>query len=352
MSAIPLFQAHPELETKIPREPIVPEPTPVIKLGWLPGSVWVKRDDLSCQLYGGNKARKFEFIIPDILERKARRMVTIGRAGSNHAVMTSVMAKHYGLGCTLYLGPQEPNDFVRRNLLYMQANGAKIKSYPSIIKAGWAFNLCRKFNMRKYIVAGGGSSPLGTLGFVNAFYELLDQIDQGLLPKPDVVFCPFGSNGTYAGLLVGKALSASDIEVVAVRVSDKMMGRWPISTVEMLMDNARQTLALLSKFSPALSSVTLPKPIVWEEYLGEGYGVETPKSLAARQSMLENEGLVLDPTYTAKTFAAVLDHARASTNKKILFWHTYNSRDFSKVIEGIDYRRLPSALHSYFNREG
>ena len=182
-----------------------------------------------------------------------------------------------------------------------------------------------------YYLYPGGSNTLGTLGYVNAVFELKMQIESGLIPKPDIIFCPLGSNGTMAGLILGCALSKLDSKVIGVRVTFSKLGIFQACTSNTVMKLAKETYQLLKKHHRDLPDVDMQKPTIEGRYLGDGYGCKTEQCINAIEMLKTNEDIQLDATYTSKTFSAVSDFCSNPENKlkTILYWHTYNSADTS-----------------------
>jgi len=201
-----------------------------------------------------------------------------------------------------------------------------------------------------YFLFPGGSNVFGTLGYVNATFELKKQIESGVLPKPDVIFCPLGSNGTMAGLILCCALSKLDSEIIGVRVTPAKLGVFQACTAHTVKKLAKDTYQLLKQNCRDLPGVNLQTPTIDGRYLGNGYGCKTDKCVEAIEMMNKNEGIKLDPTYTAKTFSAVSDFCNSPKNrlKMVLYWHTYNSVDTLHLTAKEDYLKLPATLHHYF----
>lgn len=351
-----LFRQYPGLMQSIPHVDLGVFPTPVQRLEHLQHpSLWIKREDLSSPLYGGNKVRKLEFILADAMRKGRDKIVTMGGIRTNHGLATAIFCQQLGLTAKLCLFPQPVTHYVQHNLLLFQKFGAELATYKTMIGAGLALKTSQRLrNPRAYFLHAGGSSPMGTVGIVTAMFELEAQVAAGLLPEPDIIFCPLGSSGMVAGLALGGALAGLKSRVVGVRITYDHFGPIQIAnqlTVKALMC---QTLALLRKNAPDLPDLKLPEPDIVDAYLGAGYGAPTAACRDAMARMKEIEGICLDPTYTAKTFAAVLDYIRqpASACKHILYWHTYNSADHSALAASVDYHALPQALHYAFENPG
>jgi D-cysteine desulfhydrase len=211
----------------------------------------------------------------------------------------------------------------------------------------------RLLNPRAYILEAGGSSPLGTVGIVNAMLELKEQIDAGILPEPRYIFCPLGSNGTMAGLSLGALLAGLSTTVIGVRVTMDAVGPIAIATAKTAENLMRKTYGLLKKHSRCVPDITIPPQRVIDDYVGEGYGCATRECRDALALMNDREGIALDPTYTAKTFAALCDFIKTPGHDKepILFWNTYSSADMTKQAQSVDYRGLPPALRRIYETE-
>jgi 1-aminocyclopropane-1-carboxylate deaminase/D-cysteine desulfhydrase-like pyridoxal-dependent ACC family enzyme len=185
---------------------------------------------------------------------------------------------------------------------------------------------------------------------VNAMFELREQIREGLMPEPDYIFCALGTNGTMAGLSLGGILAGLKAQVIGVRVTRDRAGLVPLANERTVRRLMQRTLALLRKHSPDVPEVEIPEQRVLHSFLGAGYGHSTPAGRAAAARAQQAEGLHLDQTYTAKTFAAVQDFISEPRHAgdTVLYWHTYNSVDHSALAAPIDWHGLPRTLHRLF----
>jgi D-cysteine desulfhydrase len=361
---IPLFENYKLLGQKLPYVSLGDFPTPVQQLGPLGRQLgldhlYIKRDDLTGKIYGGNKIRKLEFILGEALRKGAKEVMTFGAAGSNHALATAIYARQLGLKSISMLIPQPNADYVRRNLLMSYHNEAELHLYtpkryfratadPSVF-----YQLLRHRSKRgqwPFVIQMGGSSPLGAIGYVNAAFELNDQILKGEIPEPDYIYIAAGSMGTAAGLILGLRALNMKTTVVAVRVnSDRFVN------VKGLIKLIYKTNALLSSLDPSFPRCYFRETDIEirHGYFGTQYALSTEAGTEAISLMNRYGGIKLEGTYTGKTFAALIDDARKSKlgNKVILFWNTYNSRDFSEAIAAIDYHKLPRSFHRYFEGE-
>jgi len=355
----PLFERRPELRSAIHHVQLATLPTPVVAVPRLADhlglpNLRMKDDGLSADRYGGNKVRKLEFLLGDAIARGARGVMTFGYAGSNHALATAIYARQLGLDPISMLLPQPNATYVRRNLLVQQAVGAELHQRDSVssLATAAAWQLGRHAVLRgkrPYVIPGGGSSPLGVLGYVNAALELDEQIRTGACPDPELIYIATGSMGTVCGLAIGLALAGRDARIVAVRVTD------PRYANQRVLERLHaKTVALLRSHDPSVPALAFdPKRVeLREEFFGEGYARFTELGNRAVADMRRAEGVVLDGTYTGKALAAVFADADAGhiTNHAVLFWNTYNARDLSDLAETADYRSLPRPFHRYFQQ--
>ncbi|MFQ5416582.1 MAG: 1-aminocyclopropane-1-carboxylate deaminase/D-cysteine desulfhydrase [Myxococcota bacterium] len=326
-----LLRAYPSLRRCCPHRAFTELPTPVEPLaleGVPDGRLFVKRDDRSCPLYGGNKPRKLEFIIGAALARGARRLVTSGAIGTHHGLATTVLGREAGLATTVVLVPQPVSEDVRHTLRSLVAYGADLVYGGGVGRAvlAGAAALCASAlrGERPVLVATGGSSATGNLGFVSAGLELAEQVRSGEMPEPAEVWLPVGSGGTLAGLIVGLRLAGLASRVVGVLVTD-LLAPSPARLARAATATARALRRFdagvpITRFSPADFDLVL-------DHVGPGYGAPTRE---AQQAVAEAAacGLQLDGTYTGKALAALLSRARrADTSAPLLFWNTMSGVD-------------------------
>jgi len=367
IEVIPLFEQYPLLREKLAYVPLGEFPTPVQKLERLGAELdisqlYIKRDDLSGKVYGGNKPRKLEFILGHALRSKAKEVITFGGVGSNHALATAIYTRGLGLKSISMLVPQPNAHYVRRNLLMSHYYGAElhlcgvglesIRNMP-LVYAATIYQLLRhrlKNGRFPYFVPPGGSSPLGVIGFVSAALELRKQITDGAIPEPAYVYVACGSIGTAAGLILGLKAAKLNTRVVSVGI-----------TGEKFVD-IRSMIKLINRANLLLHSLDASFPMfefsgtdvdIRHDHSGQRYALFTDEGMEAVSLMREFEGIKLDGTYTGKTLAALIDDAKNGSlrGKVVLFWNTLNSRDFSDVLSSVDYRSLPHGFHRYFEEE-
>jgi D-cysteine desulfhydrase len=344
-----LFRRFPGLAGRIPHHSFVPAATPVER-ATLAGSlaVYVKRDDRSCPLYGGNKPRKLEFVIAEALARGVRRLVTSGGLGTNHGLATTILGRSVGLATTLVLVDQPVTEHVRRSLRLFACYGAEVVDGRSVPGAVWrgsrALARAALRGEKPVLVRPGGSSTIGNLGFVSAGLELAEQVAAGDLPEPALVFLPVGSGGSIAGLAVGLRLAGLATRPVGVLVND-ILPPSPRS----LARAARAVLRRLRQADPRIPALDFAASDfeLATGAIGAGYGAPTPAALEA-QRVAAQAGLVLDTTYTAKCLAELLARARADALPRapVLFWHTFNSIDVTMGAPPFRPETLPARLRA------
>ena len=315
-------------------------PTPVQRLDSLgsPGcELWIKRDDLSGVAYGGNKVRKLEHILSQARERGASRIVTLGAVGSNHVLATTLFGTRAGLRVAAILTPQPRTEHVVNNL--RAAIAAGLEAYPAAHAALVPQAYLRARQHGDFFVGPGGSSVTGSAGYVEAVRELNRQIEQGELAVPDALVVALGSAGTAAGILAGIAELRLPIKVVGVRVvSPVLMGRYRALA---LARGVARHCSIDAPWSRLADSFELES-----RYLGNGYGHRTDAGDRATKDA-RTCGLMLDPTYTAKAFAAALDLVKKATYRRVLYWHTLSSAPLAGLLESSPpFDDLPSELRS------
>ncbi|MFX0187782.1 MAG: 1-aminocyclopropane-1-carboxylate deaminase/D-cysteine desulfhydrase [Candidatus Hodarchaeota archaeon] len=341
-----LFEKYPDLESNIPWIKLAPLRTPVKKLTTIEkklgiNSLWVKCDNLSSPLYGGNKVRKLEFILAEARDMGYKKVMTAGGLGSNHCVANAIFCSQLNMKPMAVLIDQPITTLVRNNLLldlYFKNEIFYTDEYNKMPR-----------DPDVYPMVPGGSTPLGTLGFVNAALELKNQVNNGDIPEPDYLFVASGSSGTAAGLLLGVKIAELKTKIHTVQVSFSAY-----SSSNRVRRLTKKTWKLLSEHNKTMPKVLLDHLYFDEDYFGGEYGLPTREGINAIKLIKEKEGIKLEPTYTGKTFAALLGFVRKNKksvkDKTILFWNTYNSRDFSDILAKLDYHDLPKEIHWVFEK--
>ncbi len=300
-------------------------PSPVQRLDKLsqPGcEVWVKRDDLTHGLYGGNKVRKLELLLAQARTQGARRLVTIGAVGSHHVLATAVHGTRAGFDVAAILSPQPFSPDIIPNLRAGLAAGLHPIPCPHTARVPLAVVT----NLRRgdYFIAPGGSNVQGALGYAAAAVELGEQVRRRDLPEPEIIVVALGSGGTAAGLVAGLTLWGSRTRVVAVRVVP-----WPLVSRSSTVALAHAALryiggtATLMDLSRRLEIDNLQ--------LGNGYGHATVEGALAIQEAA-SLGLHLDATYTGKAFACALRRIAGKKYGTVLFWNTLSSAPMAPLL--------------------
>ncbi|TKJ28206.1 hypothetical protein CEE39_10285 [bacterium (candidate division B38) B3_B38] len=349
-----LFETYPKLKGKIPWMPLGNFPTPVQKLDNLgkeigAGSFYVKRDDLSSSIYGGNKIRKLEFLLAEAKQKGANTLITGGGIGSNFSLATTIHGQRLGMRTVLILMDQPTAEYAKKNMLldyYHQAKMLKTSRRLRLFTIGYQFliNIKPLKGKLPYLIPIGGSSELGSLGFVNAAFELKKQVETGILPEPDYLFVSAGSLGTFCGLWLGCQVANLKTKVVGVNVSSaNTVGA--ATKINKIYQYLWKTDPGLPRLKVSSSDLTILK-----DYRGERYARFTKEGMEAILLMHSLEKIKLDGTYSGKTLAGALDYIKKNhlEDKVLLFWNTYNSVDLSHLIKDIDYHKLPTPFHKYF----
>ena len=355
-----LFEKFGGLEGKIPWLSLGDLPTPVQRLPKLGDQIglpefYCKRDDLTHPEYGGNKIRKLEFLLADVRQQSRKSALTLGGWGSNHVLATTILSNKLGIKPLAVMVPQCAQEYARKNLLLNFALGCELSYARSTVAV--PFKIISVYlrrwmtGDRPYFIWAGGSSPLGTLGYVNAALEISGQVREGALPEPDYIFCAVGSCGTFSGLVLGCKLAGMKTKVIGVRVFDK-----PFANSYMARRLGRKTLQLMRKFDRTVPELNLMETdfTVLHDYAGPRYAQFTRPGMEAVALAQELESVKLDGAYTGKSLAALIDWARNGRlkNQKVLFLDSYNSRPLEKLVPALpDWKNLPHPFHTCFTEK-
>jgi len=325
-------------------------PTPVsrheIDLPTGSRTVWIKHDDQSSDVYGGNKVRKLEYILQRAQDRGAERVATFGAVGSNHALATAIHAREAGLACTCFLAHQKRTPNIPKTLDMHLHLGTELVRYGGSTNR---LELYRRYlqNRKTWVIPLGGSSWLGAVGFVNAGLELAAQISSCELEVPERIYIANGTMGSVAGLAIGLGLANVPTEIHAVRVADNRFAKREV--LDRLM---KKTTTLLNRLEPAIPlEVAARTPIIWrDEFYAGGYAAVDEATVRAVEFARENLGLELDTTYTGKAMAALLQDLNVSDGSaSALFWNSYNSRPLPAFeSRGSSLQELPEQFHRYY----
>ncbi|MHA1202764.1 MAG: 1-aminocyclopropane-1-carboxylate deaminase/D-cysteine desulfhydrase [Candidatus Heimdallarchaeaceae archaeon] len=351
---LPLFRKYPKLKT-IPWISVIDSPTPIHKMEQisktLKKDIWVKRDDLTHTIYGGNKPRKYEFVFADILKKGKKIIVTLGSIGTNHGLATAVTARDFGLSTHLFVLEQPISEGVRENLLCHHFFGAKLHLMRNPFHRKLAMKIKLMLDKSSYFVTLGASSPLGTLGFVNAAFELKEQIEEKLIPEPDKLFVTAGSLATCAGLVLGLEIAQVKTKVVGIGVTDPVRSSKQ-NTLELAI-KALEIMRNKDDSIPDVSEKMENRLIIDHSYFGGKYGASTKEALEAIDIAKKDE-LKLEYTYTGKTLGGLIDYCKKNKVTKdevVLFWNSKSSADMTPYLNQITYQDLPKKFHKFFDDE-
>ena len=290
-------------------------------------TLWIKRDDCTGLAGGGNKTRKLEFLMADALEQGADTIITQGATQSNHARQTVAIATKLGLDCHILLedrtGSEDVDYVYNGNVMLDQLFGGQLRKYPGGTDMNAAMEeLATKLKAegkKPYIIPGGGSNEIGALGYVNCALELLGQAnDRGL--RIDHLVHATGSAGTQAGLVAGLYGSNSQIPVLGIGV--RVPREQQETNVFRLAERTAEKLGIPG-------AIKREDVVANCDYVGEGYGIPAESTLEAIELFARHEGILLDPVYSGKGAAGLIDLIRKGHFKKgenIVFLHTGGSQ--------------------------
>lgn len=317
----------------IPRLHFAHLPTPIEEMPRLSAvlggpRILVKRDDQTGLAFGGNKTRKLEFLVAEAQEQGAQMMISAGAIQSNHCRQTAAVAARFGLECTLVLTgemPEQPSG----NLLLDQLFGAHIvnvadrKDRDRVLQE--TFERAASEGKKPYLVPYGGSSATGALGYAFAVEEVMKQLVDWRTPSSsrtrssdgaDWIVFATSSGGTHAGLVLGQRVFGFKGKILGISIDEPV--EWLQKNISALASSASEKLGARIEFAPA---------DVWAnaDYCAAGYGVLTEAEREAVHLFARAEGLLLDPVYTGRAAAGMIDLIRRGFFKKdetVLFWHT------------------------------
>lgn len=288
--------------------------------------IWIKRDDCTGLSSGGNKTRKLEFLMAEALEQGADLVMTQGATQSNHARQTAAFAARLGMACHILLedrtGSNDPNYNHNGNVFLDHLHGATTEKRPGgadmQAEMDSVAERFRAEGRKVYVIPGGGSTPTGALGYVNCALELINDGNQRGLVIDHVVHAT-GSAGTQAGLIVGLKATNSGIPLLGIGV------RAPKAKQE---ENVFKLAVATAEKLGCPGVVKREDVVANTDYVGAGYGIPTSGGIEAIEMFARLEGILLDPVYTGKGAAGLIDLIRKGMFRKgerIVFVHTGGS---------------------------
>lgn len=311
---------------RFPRVRLAHLPTPLEPLPRLSEALgvdlWIKRDDCTGLAGGGNKTRKLEFLLGAAFAADADTLVTQGAVQSNHVRQTAAAAAAHGLACEVILEERTGSkaaDYVGNgNVLLDKLLGARLRTVPGgtdmAAELEKTAEEVRGRGGRPYVIPGGGSNPIGALGYADCAREIVVQADE-LDLKIDRIVTATGSAGTHAGLVAGLAVMGADVPVLGIGV------RAPKDRQETsVLKLAEETAALLGQ----AGRVTREMVVADCDYVGEGYGLIDQGVIDALTLAARTDGIVLDPVYSGKAMKGLIALARAGSfqGEMVVFLHT------------------------------
>jgi D-cysteine desulfhydrase family pyridoxal phosphate-dependent enzyme len=282
--------------------------------------ILVKRDDLTGLALGGNKTRKLEYLVADAIKHDANVLITAGAAQSNHCRQTAAAARRAGMRCVLVLTRSEHNE-MQGNLLLDALLDAEIRmfdggaGYSSDETMARVAEELRGKGERPYVIPVGGSNGIGALGYAHLIFELQQQLlERGR--AVDYLYVSSGSGGTQGGLVLGRRMFSAPYQIVGISPGGRAAG--VRSSCLRTANDAAGLLGMTHHFGDDDFTVH-------DEYVGPGYAIPTAASNEAIRLFARNEALILDPVYTAKAAAGMIDHIRTgriARDATVIFLHT------------------------------
>lgn len=355
MNYYPLFEEFPGLAKSIALIPLGQYPTPVQPMDKIGNSLdlrslWVKRDDLDSDEFSGNKIRVMELLLGDAKKRGCDILVSMGALGSNQILSSVIFGRKLGFDVEGVYFKQPLHGYVKRHLLMGSSLGTKMFLSPSPgltpFYAGYRYVKARINGRKPYFIPTFGSHPLCVLGYVNAGIEFVRQVRQGLCPAPEVVYVTLGTGGTYAGILLAFELMGLRATVIGVRITDLI-----VSNEYIIANILNRTVKFMKKHGAEIPDLKFKrwKVVIEHGFFGGQYALSTPQAEKAIKRVWDKENLILDSTYTGKTFACLLNHSEKGLlkGKNVLYWHTLNGVDLKGRIKGISLDGLPEKIRRY-----
>jgi len=338
----PLWRKFPALKNVLPIFPIANLPTPVELVPALgddlsiPG-LFIKRDDITGELYGGAKVRAAEVILGAAVHAGKKHLLCSSVAASNWLSVCAIYGKALGLRVHLLGLKRELDDNKKNNLQIQQAIADDViieKNPLQLLRR--AAQVLWQYRGDVFYGAPGGTSPSTCLTYVNAMFELAEQIRAKRLPEPKYIFCGLGSCGTAAGLALGAVLAGLRSRIIAIRVADRMVSNRV--NVERLVWTAMRKLHNADGNALLIES-PLRRLQIDHHYFGPGYGKSYADAERMKELMVETVGVPLDDTYTSKVVWGMADycHRHRVGKTPVLYWHSLNSRlmTISELCAGV-----------------
>lgn len=309
----------------LPRLPLAHLPTPLepapnLSTALGGPTILIKRDDLTGLALGGNKTRKLEYLVADAKRQGATTLITTGSTQSNHCRQTAAAARVSGMRCVLVLNsagaePAEQGNYLLDHLLGAEIRLVRDQSERELGMEQAADDLRRRGEI-PYIIPGGGSNPVGASAYVAAVFEIVHQLEETGRTATRLYTTSSTSGGTHAGLALGARLAEAPFEIAGIAIEDNAEA---IRQVVVPLANAT------AAFLESEVRLTAEDLIVDDRFVGPGYAIPTPACLEAITLAARTEALLLDPVYTGKTMAGMIDHIRSGrigADETVIFLHS------------------------------
>ncbi len=316
----------PELKRKVHPVKLISEATPVhdlTKAGVIYGcrNLLIKREDLTCNTYGGNKVRNLEFLLGDALHRKHREVMTLIPYGSNFTGAFAAQSKKLGLGAELSQFVVTSNPQIEAHVRFGLKQGARMKTFRGTSGLPLAAAYANYRRLQAYYVPPGASNILGALGHANAFLEMIEQQNHS---APDRVIVGAGTCGTISGLMVGKIVAGVNTKITGVRCA------------EPIVCNKRRIASLVNatlKFLSVSRRVTQKEIELFDSPGNKSYALPSADAGHLIEEFFGLEGILLDTTYTSKVMIYLKDAlARGQfRSERLMYWHTFSPA----ALEGV-----------------
>lgn len=330
-----LFAELPGLRSR-PYLPLANAPTPIQPLAALGERVFIKRDDQSAEIYGGNKIRRFELVLAKALDEGARTIVTVGGTASTQVTATILLGRSVGLDVTAVLFDQPKTEFMREALALDLRAGGRLVHGGSYARTARVFFEERARAFRPFVIPPGASGPLANLGYVDAMLEIAQQVERGDMPRPDRIVVACGSGGTVAGLAVGVSMLGWKTTVVGVRITDLIASN-PV-TLAFLADRTARLVA--ASGGPSRERLGRARIEMEHRCIGQGYGYSTEDAERGARAIAPVLGVPGEVTYSGKAWAGLEKQLADHPRDVVLFLATLSSRgrtpDRVSAPEGTD----------------
>jgi D-cysteine desulfhydrase len=308
--------------------------------------LWMKRDDLSAEAYGGNKVRRYEFLFGRARALGAKKLFTLGGLASTQATATAVLGRAHGFDVHLVLYDQPLTDFAREALcIDAQAGATMVRSRNFVTAvARLLWELGGQERGEAYLIEPGASSALANLGYIDAMLELAEQVERGACPKPDAIIVPAGSSGTLAAIALGVRLLGWNTQAIGVRIAPR------IATNDVTVGlRARWTAALLARTAGLDPSALRGARWSLEHgFIGPGYGHPTPEAIEGAEQWKILTGATGEVTYSGKQLWALREIVRRPKwrDRTLLLWNTLSTPRPALAPDAVS--RVPPEFASVF----